>query len=302
MAARLMAALAAIGVLSALLFWVAMRRRATMRRLEALDTARRPRDADGVVLGAAPIHLPGSGDRAVLLIHGFNDTPQSMAYLASRLQAAGYAVHVPRLPGHGCSLREMARQAEVEGWRRAIREAYDTMARTHRDVFLCGQSMGGALAVLEAVDRGTVRAMALLAPYLAMPRALQRRLQLAVLVEPLVTYHVSAGGERSIHDPEARRAALGPGIVTAGTLRALQAVAAAGAAVLPRLMTPVLYVQSRQDNRVSEATAISSFAAIGSHDKQQRWLDGSGHILSADYERDAVADAVIAWFDRVGAT
>jgi esterase/lipase len=26
------------------------------------------------------------------------------------------------------------------------------------------------------------------------------------------------------------------------------------------------------------------------------WLSGSGHIISADYEKDVVADAVIAWF------
>jgi carboxylesterase len=291
-------AIAAITLLALLLFWISLRRRATMRRFEAADEARRPRDDDGVVRGAAPITLTGTNGRAVLLVHGFNDTPQSVAYLARRLQSAGYTVHAPRLPGHGCGLREMAREARAAAWRAAVCDAHDVLARDHRAVYLCGQSMGGALAVLEAIDRPSVAAIALLAPYLGMPSALRWRLRLAVLVEPFVTYMVSTGGERSLHDPDARRAALGPGIVTATTLQALQEVALRAESALPRLTTPTLYVQSRRDNRIPEATALACFSAIGACDTQLQWLEGSGHIISADYERDAVADAVLAWFAR----
>lgn len=295
----------AVGVvLAGLLFLVAVRRRATMRRIEAADAARRPLGTDGVVVGAAEIMRPGSTDRAVLLIHGFNDTPQSMAYLAERVQAAGYTVRALRLPGHGCSLREMAREQRAAHWRHAVRDAYDALARTHAQLFVCGQSMGGALSVLLATESPPLAppmsALVLLAPYLGMPNALRWKLQVARLVDPFVTYLPSTGGERSIHDPAARAQALGPGIVTPTTLQALETVALAAQEALPRLLVPTLYVQSRQDNRITVADAEADFAEIGARDKRQQWLTGSGHILSADYERERVASLVVEWFDGHG--
>ena len=46
------------------------------------------RDADGRLVG-------------VLLSHGFTGSPVSMRPWGEHLAAAGYAVEVPRLPGHG---------------------------------------------------------------------------------------------------------------------------------------------------------------------------------------------------------
>jgi hypothetical protein len=52
----------------------------------------------------------------------------------------------------------------------------------------------------------------------------------------------------------------------------LRAVARAAEAVLPTLRVPTLYMQSREDNRISEADARRHFAAIGSPDKVTHWL------------------------------
>jgi carboxylesterase len=293
-AAFLLGALAAAGVTAAV--GVARWRATVGRRFEAADLARRPRDAHGVVIGAEAIHLPGTSGRAVLVLHGFNDTPQSMAYLCGRLHAAGYTVHAPRLPGHGGSLRELARASRADAWRAHVADAWQRLRRDHAHAYLCGQSMGGALAVLEATGRPDVPAVALLAPFLGMPAAMQRRFLLASLVPQ--PYLRSTGGERSIHDPDARRAALGPGLVTPGSLRALRRVALDAEAALGRLRTPVLYVQSRLDNRVTEADGLRHYNAIEASDKQQVWLEGSGHIISADFEKAAVADLVLDWFAR----
>jgi carboxylesterase len=298
---------------AALLAGLVARRKASVHRFESADAARRPRDANGVVVGAAELRLEGTSPHAVLVLHGFNDSPQSMAYLAQRLNAVGYSVHVPRLPGHGCALPVMAREQRAPAWRDAVRNAYAALAATHERVFVCGQSMGGALAVLHAVEmmsrassatvppteRDAARspaAMVLLAPFLGMPRVLQWKRRAALLLSPIAPYQRSTGGERSIHDPVARAQALGPGVVTAATLRALEEVALQAEHALPELATPTLYIQSRHDNRITESAALAHFAAIGATDKRQQWLTGSGHILSADYERDTVADAVQAWF------
>lgn len=293
-----MPVIAALSLLAALLWTWAWRRRVA-NRFEQSDAARRPRGAEGVVIGAEEIRMTGANGSAVLLLHGFNDTPQSMRYLAARLNAAGYTVHAPRLPGHGCALPELARSARADAWRRAVQSAYTALHLDHTSVYACGQSMGGALAVLLAASHSEMPAVALLAPFIGIDPALAWKFRLARLSP--APYHRSPGGERSLHDPAARRAALGPGIVTARALNSLREIALDAEAVLPALQVPTLYVQSVHDNRVSAAFGERHFNAIAAPQKEQLWLSGSGHIISADYERELVADRVIAWFGAHGA-
>lgn len=287
---------AALALVSAGVWWIWTWRKRVASHFEASDASRRPLDAQGVVRGAEALHLKADTDRAVLVLHGFNDTPQSMAYLAGRLHAAGYTVLVPRLPGHGRALRDMAREAHASAWLTHVRACHAELRARHARVYLCGQSMGGALAVLQAVAHPDTPALALLAPFLGMPDALQWQARLSAFSP--APYFRSTGGERSIHDPDARRQALGPGIVTSRMLRGLRQVALLAERVLGQVTVPTLYLQSRHDNRIEFARAERCFGALAVSDKSARWLEGSGHIVSADYERDLVADAVIDWFAR----
>lgn len=265
-------------------------------RYEREHEARLPTNAQGIVVGAETIRLANSTGRAVLLLHGFNDTPQSMAYLAQQLHAAGWTVLAPRLPGHGVKLSIMARDSRAALWVSAVEEAYQLLASTHQTVVVCGLSMGGALGVLLSQAHPEIRALVLLAPYLGMPLKLQAQLALAWLFQFGMPYRKGTGGERSLHDPVARANALGPGIITARTMTELRTVARAAENALPQLRVPTLYIQSREDNRISERDAKRHFAAIGSPGKVQHWLTGCGHIISADYCRDVVAQKTVEWF------
>lgn len=276
-------------------------RRALKARFELAHGRRFSFGDDGVVIGAETIFLKAPTRRAALLVHGFNDTPQSMAYLAQELFRSGYTVLVPRLSGHGVRLPELARESREANWRADVARAYAQLVSSHDEVFVCGLSMGGALTTLLAADHPEIPAVVLLAPYLGMPRKLQVQAALARLADAFTPYHASSGGERSIHDPVAKAAALGPRVVTARTMLELRSVARDAASALSRLTMPVLYLQSREDNRIAVSAAERHFGAVGSLKKVQRWLTGCGHIITADYCRDAVAQQVIEWFARHGA-
>jgi carboxylesterase len=250
------------------------------------------------VIGAEAIQLKQPGDRAVLLIHGFNDTPQSMKYLASRIHRAGWTVSVPRLPGHGVGLRVMARESRAALWTSAVARSYAELRSEYRTVMVCGQSMGAALAVLLAESHPEIPALALLAPFLGMQWSLRLRISISRLLRFAWSYANSSGGERSLHDPEAMKEALGARVITADSMAELRSVALAAEAVLPRIRIPVLYLQSREDNRITERDAKRHFSMIGSAEKVQRWFSGCGHIISADYCKEDVARQVIEWFEH----
>src|SRR5215213_10799816 len=107
----LLAAAATVGVL----------RMRAARRAERAYAQRRPPATDGVVQGAEGFTLEGTNGRALLLLHGFGDTPQTLRYLGERLHAEGFTVRAPLLPGHGRGLRDFA-AASAEDYARAARE------------------------------------------------------------------------------------------------------------------------------------------------------------------------------------
>lgn len=277
-------------------------RRTLRARFERANARRLPVGSDGVVIGAERIHLPGSSGRAVVLLHGFNDTPQSMAYLAAALHRAGYTVVAPRLPGHGVRLPDMARDARAAQWRATVLHEYAQLRASHDTVVVCGQSMGGALAVMLAAAHPEVPALVLLAPFLGMSITMQLQIFASTWWNFGAPYHIGTGGERSLHDPVAKARTLGPRVFTSRMMGELRTVARAAERALPRVIVPTLYLQSREDNRISSEDAERHFAMLGSREKVQRWVSGSGHVISADYCRDTVAQQVIEWFTRHAGT
>ncbi len=272
------------------------RNRTIADRTERAHAARLPLGADGIVIGAHSIRLDASRTHAVLLVHGFNDTPQSLSPLAAALHAANWTVVAPLLPGHGRSLRVLAAQSRADAWLACAREAYASLRASHETVVLCGLSMGGALCTILAAEHGDVPALVLLAPYLGASWWLNLQLLALWVAQPFTPYFAGSSGARSIHDPEARARALGPGVNTARTLTELRKVAIAAEAALPLLRTPTLYLQSREDNRIRESAALRHFSMLRSPVREQRWLTGCGHIITADYCRLEVARQVIEWF------
>jgi carboxylesterase len=275
--------------------FAASARSRVIRHFERDASARRPVGADGIVIGAEGFTLEGSATHAVLLLHGFGDTPQSVRPLAVTLQAAGWTVRAELLAGHGRPLREYAKVRERD-WVDGVSAAYTRLCSQYQTVVVCGLSMGAALAVILAEAHPEIPSLALLAPYLVMPRDMHVKTDLARLLNYIYPYHANTGGETSIHDPIARAETLGVGVVTAPLLSELRAVALHAQRALPSLRARTLYLQSREDNRINADDAVRQFARLGSPIKEQRWLTGCGHIITVDYCKDEVARQVVEWF------
>ena len=264
-------------------------------RFESDFAQRRPVGADGIVIGAGPVYLRGNASHAVLLIHGFGDTPQSVRPLADALHAAGWTVQVVLLPGHGRPLRDYA-AARASDWIAHAQSAYRELRATHATVVVCGISMGAALATILAAEHSEISAVALLAPYLVMPDDMRVKTVLARWFEFVIPYYVNTGGEQSIHDAAARARTLGTGVVTGRALTSLREISVRAQCALPSIHARVLYLQSREDNRLNQDDAVTGFARIGSTVKEQRWLTGCGHVITVDYCKNEVARQVVEWF------
>lgn len=252
---------------------------------------------EGIVPGAEPIHLPAPGRRAALLLHGFGDTPQTLGRLAAHLHARGWAVRAPLLPGHGRTLAAFS-ESGCHDWICHAREELAALRRAHTEVAVVGLSMGGALATILAGegDGRKMAALALVAPYLSMPRTVRGLARLHRVWAPVVPV-VGSRGERSILDDVERARSLAYGMVTGRLLRELLAVVDRAAAAAPHVTVPTLVVHSRQDVRIPAAAAQRAFDRLGAAEKRLEWVDDGGHVLTVDHGRDRVQELVAEWLD-----
>lgn len=264
------------------------------RRWEARFRARHPAGPDGIVIGAESRTFPADGDRAVLLIHGYNDAPTALAPLAGVLQAAGWTVRTPLLPGHGRSLPAFERWTADEAMA-SVRAEYDALRATHRHVVVGGLSMGAALACSLAAEVPAA-GLVLYAPMLVVPPLARLVRRLGWLWRPFARY-VSGGGSRSILDPEARARQIAYRSSSWASFRTLADIAAMTAERLPMVRVPTLVFLSRGDNRLPPALAQASLNPLRPADRTVEWVDGAGHVITVDHGWEQVAARSVAWLE-----
>ncbi|MGH7653309.1 MAG: alpha/beta hydrolase [Gemmatimonadaceae bacterium] len=250
---------------------------------------------DGVIVGAEPVTLTGTRPGAILLLHGYNDSPQSLQFMAVALHAHGWTVRTPLLPGHGRRLQDWAATGAAE-WERAARAELATLRQTHKDVAVGGLSMGGALAFMLAAEEPAVRAVIGFAPYLHASLSVELLQFLAPLASIGARYFAS-GGAASVHDPVASEAMIAYRRSTPHLAVELQKIVRVTRAGLHAVRQPVLVVQSREDNRIPAASAEEAFAMIGSTDKTLHWTTGNGHVVTVDYGHEAVEKLTAEWLE-----
>lgn len=264
------------------------------RRRERAFAARFPTGADGIIIGAEPRCYAAEGQRALLLFHGYNDSPRSVEGIAERIHGAGWTVRVPLLPGHGRSLESW------DGWHaeevlRSVREEFAALQATHSVVVVGGLSMGGALACWIAAE-SEADAVLLYAPMLYIPRPMQFAVSTARLWS-LLTKYIAGGSGRSIRDPDARARMISYGCSTRRSLEGLERIATDTILRLGFVRAPVLFCQSREDNRLPYDQSHRAFTRLAAKDRTAHWTDGAGHVLTVDYGWEALAETTIAWLE-----
>ncbi|MFA6165211.1 MAG: alpha/beta fold hydrolase [Gemmatimonadaceae bacterium] len=277
---------------------VAARRAWRARQVERAFDAKfgAQRNARGVIAGAESFTLEGSTDRAIVLLHGFNDSPQTMRSPAAAMHAAGWTVYAPVLPGHGRSPRAFA-ASSAEAWISAARAAVRDALQRHRQVAVGGLSLGGALAAIVASEEPSVKAAVLFAPFLVHSRRLGAIAALWPLVTLGVEYLTGGSATRAVRDPEARATLIAYGCSTPRLLREVQRVVRRARAALPAVRQPVWIAQSSDDYRIPDEQAQAAFDLLGSGDKRLHWTTGNGHVITVDYGHEELSAEAVRWLE-----
>lgn len=225
----------------------AMSRVALQRAID--DSVADPLGRSIVLTHGRPVH------RAVVLLHGFTDSPRQFAELADSLYAEGDNVYVPRLPHHAERGGDVGRLAQVtaEGLRDFADGVADVAAGLGDSVTVVGLSAGGTVAAWMGQNRREVRRVVLIAPAFQVthvPSFLERALVNLGSRGPNVTRRSPA---------DTAQPDLLPGVATKGVAELLRLGIAVrrSADVVPPFASEVVLLLNENDRTVKAAPALA---------------------------------------------
>ncbi|MZD06348.1 alpha/beta fold hydrolase [Streptomyces sp. SID5785] len=244
-----------------------------------------------VLPGAEPYRHEG-GEVGVLLCHGFTGSPQSLRPWAERLAEHGLTVSLPLLPGHGTRWEDLA----ITGWQdwyAEVDRALGELAERCTQVFVCGLSMGGALALRLAARHGdAVAGLVLVNPGNKVHGAAAHALPVVrhvVRTIPGIASDIAKEGSVEV----------GYDRVPLHAAHQLRNFFRIVDRELPQVTQPLMVLHSTQDHVVPPADSARVLGRVSSRDVTEILLEQSYHVATLDHDADRIAEESLAFIDRL---
>lgn len=243
-----------------------------------------------LIPGAEPFTAEG-GPHGVLVLHGFTGNPGSMRRLAEACADAGFAVELPRLPGHGTTVEDML-TTTWDDWSAEAEAAYQRLADRCDKVVVAGLSMGGSLTAWLGSRHPEIAGLVFINP--------------AVEPNPDMTALVQAGLDNGdelmdgigsdIADPDAVESAYAQ-----TPLRPLLTMLKAGEELQPGLAEircPVLIMNSPEDHVVPPSNSDHLARSVNGP-VERITLERSYHVATMDYDKELIESATVDFARKV---
>ena len=243
-----------------------------------------------ILPGAEPFSADG-GPHGLLVLHGFTGNPSSMRGVAEAGAEAGFAVELPRLPGHGTTVEDMVGTG-WDDWTAEVERAYAALAARTEQIVVCGLSMGGALTAWVGAQHPEVAGLVFInAAVKPVPEMVEPLQAMADAGEELMD-----GVGNDVADPEVTESAYAKVPIRAllTMLRAAEDIDAR----LPSITAPALIMNSPQDHVVDPGNSDHLAAKLGGP-VERITLERSYHVATIDFDRDLIEREVVAFARRV---
>lgn len=267
------------------------------------------------------IVLKGNNGSTVFLIHGLTGTPREMSFLARYFNNKGYAVVCPLLANHGKPI-EILKNTKWQDCYQSVRDAFVKITSGNGRIFASGLSMGALLALLLAEEfPERIAVVSCLSPTLfydgwntprircLLPLVHFTRLDRFFYFKEEPPYGIKNEAIRSLvhryysradlHDVE-NISRFGYPYFPVSLLNEMRLLTKYISRRLARIVTPVQLIQAKDDDMTSVKNSQFIYDRIKSEIKEIVLLYNSYHIITADQERDKVAEAMGNFFNRIG--
>jgi len=266
------------------------------------------------------ILLKGNNGCSVVLIHGLTGTPNEMRFIARFLNKEGYSVICPRLANHGAPVGVL-KKTKWESFYDSARAAFVKARGEGGLVFVSGLSMGALLALLLSDEfKGEISGVSCLSPTLFydgwnmpwsryfLPLAYSTPIKHIFYFKEDSPYGIK---NKKIQDMVHRQysktdfnnmgnvSKYGYPYFPVVLLYQLHRLVEHLKKRLKYIDVPVQLIQAKEDDMTSVKNSQFIYDRINSKVKEIVLLNDSYHVITADQERDKVAQKMIDFFNNI---
>lgn len=239
----------------------------------------------------------GSGDRGVLLIHGFCGTPPEVRGLGEHLAANGFRVHGALLIGCGTTPEDLVATSWTD-WIDSAQAQLDELKRECRQVFVAGQSMGGTMGLVLAARNPDIVAIATMAALVNLGRWAELQLFLG---QHIFKWHYPDRNSVDLWDKDAVKHLRSYNKRAMKSLIDLILLYREALREAHDIHLPALILHGNRDRTVPPANAKLIADAIGPT-ATLRYFERSGHAMTVDVDHEEIYKLITDFFVSVGDT
>jgi len=255
-------------------------------------TADWPPEGVPVVPGAEPWSADG-GPHGALVLHGFTGNCSGVRPVAEALHAAGFAIEMPLLPGHGTKVEDLL-PTTFDDWYDAAERALDDLQDRVDRIVVAGLSMGGALTCALALEHPEIAGIACINPATQVNDEIRNTV--ATMLEEGNDYIPPVGSDIALEGATENAYEATP----VPPLLSMFDAAERYADRFTKITCPALVLTSRQDHVVPPSDSeflVSQVAGPVEH----VWLERSFHVATIDHDGPEIAQRIVEFARRVTA-
>ncbi len=266
-------------------------------------------------------YFKDNGGPIVILIHGLTGTPNEMRFVANFLNKKGYNIVCPKLANHDQPI-EILKDTKWQEFYESVRTAFlkADSENNHSPIFVAGLSMGALLALLLAEEfPNRISGVSCLSPtlfYDGWNVPWTRHLLHLVNWNPLKNFFYfkeeapygikNETIRQRIYDyyqqadlnDLSRLSKYGYPYFPVTLLCELQNLVKHLTKKLPNVHVPVQMLQAKNDDVTSVKNSQFIYDRISSQVKEIFLLHNSYHVITADDDRETVAEKIDEFFSR----
>ena len=222
-----------------------------------------------------------NGHIGIVLVHGFHGSPAAMRPWAEFLNARGYSVRVPLLPGHGTKPSDL-NEVQWPEWPAKVKAEIVELQKHCSQVFVAGLSMGGGTTLHVAAELGDKLSGIILVNPMIHVRGISPALAFAV--SRVVKFGKSVGNDIKRKNVTEYAYDANP-IVGIYELTKMLKVTRAN---LAKVSIPTLLFHSTEDHVLPVSNTEIILEGISSKDKERVELTNSYHVATLDHDMEII--------------
>lgn len=232
-----------------------------------------------------------AGKRAVLLLHGFTGSSADVRILGRFLEKHGYTSHAPIYRGHGVPPEELFNYSPDDWWE-DVQKGYQLLKEMgHDEIAVAGLSLGGVFALKLGYTLPVKGIITMCAPmYLKSEEVMYQG-----VLQYAKEYKKREGKSDHVIEKEMEAIRQKP----LHSLKQLQSLISEVRNNIDMIYSPILVAQARHDEMINPESANIIFNEVESVEKQLKWYEKSGHVITIDVEKDQLHEDIVAFLEKL---